>query len=176
MSAIEKGPITLTRGDITEQETDAIVNPSNTGLVLGGGVSGAIRMKGGPTIQAEMDRIGRCEVGSAVVTRGGDLKARYVIHAVGPKRGEEDGDAKLASATREALRRAGELGLESIALPAISTGIFGYPMERAADIMLRTAMDYFESGEPKSLKKAVFCLWSDDAYDIFARTLENLSG
>ena len=168
------GPIELVRGDITEMDTDAIVNPSNTSLVLGGGVSGAIRSKGGNSIQAEMDKIGGCGVGEAVVTGAGSLKARYVIHAVGPRAGEGGEDEKLRSATIEALNRAEELGVESVALPAISTGIFGFPLEKCASIMLTAALDHFSSDKAKRLKRIVFCLWGDEAFDVFSETLSRL--
>lgn len=172
--SITRGPLELVQGDITELSTDAIVNPSNTGLVLGGGVSGAIRTKGGPSIQIEMDKIGRCPVGGAVVTGAGALKAKYVIHAVGPRRGEGEEDKKLRSATLKSLKRAEELGLSSIAMPAISTGIFGFPMQNCANIMLSAALDYLESNENTSLKKIVFCLWNDEAFEIFSKMLGRL--
>ena len=137
----------LIEGDITEQETDAIVNAANAGLQLGGGVAGAIRRKGGPRIQEECDRIGGTFVGGAVITTGGNLKARYVIHAVGPRMGEGDEDQKLENATRNSLKLADKHHLSSISFPAISTGIFGYPIDRCARIMLKTAKEYLE-GEP----------------------------
>src|SRR6185295_13146168 len=126
--------IALTKGDITALDVDAIVNAANEHLQLGSGVAGAIRRRGGPAIQRECDRIGHCPVGGAVVTGGGDLPARWVIHAVGPvwrggSAGEED---LLASAVRSSLERAEEIGAKSIALPAISTGIYGFPLDRAA--------------------------------------------
>ncbi len=133
---VRKGPIELVQGDITQMQTGAIVNPSNTSLILGAGVSGAIRSRGGDAIQAEMSRLGGCKVGGAVATGAGNLKARYVIHAVGPRMGEDGEDDKLESATTESLKRAEELGIESIAFPAISTGIFGFPIDRCARIML----------------------------------------
>src|SRR5688572_6289161 len=117
--------IELVEGDITEQETDAIVNAANQHLQLGSGVAGAIRRKGGPSIQRECDDIGHCPVGDAVITTGGDLPARYVIHAVGPHGGDRDADEMLASATRNSLRVAEQSDLHSIAFPAISTGVFG---------------------------------------------------
>ena len=116
--------IELIRGDITECETDAIVNAANDRLILGGGVAGAIRKKGGPAIQEECNKIGGTFVGGAVITTGGNLKAKYVIHAVGPQMGEGDEDNKLKNATVNSLKVADENGLKSIAFPAISTGIF----------------------------------------------------
>jgi O-acetyl-ADP-ribose deacetylase (regulator of RNase III) len=115
----------LTKGDITDQTTDAIVNAANTALQLGGGVAGAIRRKGGPKIQEECNRIGGTHVGGAVITTGGNLKAKYVIHAVGPIHGEKNEDGKLKDATLNSLILADQKNLKSIAFPAISTGIFG---------------------------------------------------
>lgn len=160
--------IELAQGDITELDVDAIVNAANAELVLGGGVAGAIRRKGGPSIQAECRAIGYCEVGGAVITGGGDLKARHVIHAVGPRMGEGSESGKLARATRSSLDLAEEHGLRSIAFPAISTGIFGYPLEACADVMLRVIIDYtFEDLE--SLERIIVCLYDDAAFQAFAR-------
>ncbi|MDH5509238.1 MAG: macro domain-containing protein [Nitrospinota bacterium] len=171
MKTYTQGNITLIQGDITAQDTDAIVNPSNTSLYLGAGVSGAIRAKGGDEIQTEMDKLGGCEVGGAKVTGAGKLKARYVIHAVGPQMGEGDEDAKLKSATVESMKRAAELGLMSIAFPAISTGIFGYPVERCAKVMIGAVMDMFQSGQAGGVMKVVFCLLGDETFDRFRREL-----
>jgi O-acetyl-ADP-ribose deacetylase (regulator of RNase III) len=159
--------IELARGDITDLDVDAIVNAANSSLQLGSGVAGAIREKGGPSIQEECDRIGRCPVGQAVVTGGGSLKARYVIHAVGPLGSDPDADEKLASACREALSRAAALGLSSIALPAISTGVFGFPLPRAARILTKTASDFaLMHARPERI---VFCLRDEGAYREFDR-------
>jgi O-acetyl-ADP-ribose deacetylase (regulator of RNase III) len=176
---IHRTVLELVEGDITELETDAIVNAANEYLAHGGGVAGVIARKGGPTIQRESDewvrRHGPVPTGSAAITSGGRLKARYVIHAVGPvyDAGAPERSAQLlASAVRAALRMADEHSLKSIALPAISTGIFGYPMEEAARVMLRTAIDYLQ-GET-GLERVVFCLYGQSAYKIFADTLERL--
>jgi len=139
---INNKKISLVQGDITEMETDVIVNAANSQLILGGGVAGAIRNKGGPTIQEECNKIGGTFVGGAVITKGGNLKAKHVIHAVGPRMGEENEDYKLRSATINSLRLMDEHQLKSIAFPAISTGIFGYPIERCAKIMISTAKEY----------------------------------
>jgi len=157
-------------GDITEMDTDAIVNAANAQLVLGGGVAGAIRRKGGPKIQAECDKIGGTFVGGAVITTGGQLKARHVIHAVGPRMGEGDEDLKLRSATRNSLKVADENRLKSIAFPAVSTGIFGFPIERCAAIMLGTTIEYLKG--QTGLQKVVFCLFGRDSYKVFANQLE----
>lgn len=159
----------LVEGDLTEADTDAIVNAAGADLVLGGGVAGAIRRKGGSRIQAECNAIGPTFVGEAVITTAGDLKARYVIHAVGPRQGEGDEDAKLRNATLNALKVADENALESIAFPAISTGIFGYPIDRCAEIMLRTTLDYLRG--KTGLRRVVFCLYGQASYDVFARQL-----
>ncbi|MHC4352224.1 MAG: macro domain-containing protein, partial [Planctomycetota bacterium] len=134
----------LLEGDITQVDTDAIVNAANAQLVLGGGVAGAIRRKGGPRIQAECDEIGGTFVGGAVITTGGNLKAGHVIHAVGPRMGEGNEDDKLRNATLNSLKVADENHLKSISLPAISTGIFGFPIERCARIMLETTISYLQ--------------------------------
>jgi O-acetyl-ADP-ribose deacetylase (regulator of RNase III) len=171
--SIGKSVLELAEGDITELATDAIVNAANAQLQLGGGVAGAIRRKGGPVIQAECNRIGGTFVGGAVLTTGGNLKARHVIHAVGPRMGEGEEDDKLRNATVNSLKVADENGLRSIALPAISTGIFGFPIERCAEIMLATTIDYLQ--EETGLDRVVYCLFGQDSYDVFARQLEQLT-
>lgn len=160
----------LVEGDITEMQTDAIVNAANARLILGGGVAGAIRAKGGPKIQEECNKIGGTFVGGAVKTTGGDLKAEYVIHAVGPRAGEGDEDEKLKNATLNSLKLADEESVKSIAFPAISTGIFGFPVPRCAEIMLQTTIEYLK-GQTK-LEKVVFCLYGRESYEIFANQLE----
>ena len=169
----------LVEGDITAMETDAIVNAANERLAHGGGVAGVISRQGGPTIQRESDAWvrahGPVETGSAAITSGGQLKARYVIHAVGPVYASAARSAKpLASAVQSALALADEHGLTSIALPAISTGIFGYPMEEAAEVMLQAAIAYLEKQE-SGLERVVFCLYGQPAFDIFARTLSHVT-
>jgi len=162
--------LSLIEGDITEQATDAIVNAANDQLILGGGVAGAIRRKGGPKIQQECDEIGGTYVGGAVLTSGGDLKAKHVIHAVGPQMGEGDEDAKLKNATVNSLKVADENHLTSITFPAISTGIFGFPMARCAEIMLTSTIDYLSSSKT-GLELVLFCLYGKEALDIFIRML-----
>ncbi len=165
--------LALLKGDITEIEADAIVNPANKDLILGAGVAGAIRKKGGPEIQAECDRIGGTFVGGAVITTGGKLKAKHVIHAVGPRMGEGDEDNKLRNATLNSLKVADENNLKNIVFPAISTGIFGFPKDRCAKIMLSTVIDYLKSDT--GLEKVMFCLYDDDTYNIFEKTLKELT-
>jgi len=162
----------LVEGDITEMETDAIVNAANAQLKMGGGVAGAIARRGGPKIQKECDKIGGTHVGGAVITTGGNLKAKYVIHAVGPRWGEGNEDEKLKNATLNSLKLADEYKLKSIGFPAISTGIFGFPMDRAAKITLQTTIDYLR-GET-GLEKVVFCLFGKEAFETFKNQLEKM--
>ena len=172
---IKNTVLELIEGDITEMDVDGIVNAANERLAHGGGVAGVISRRGGPTIQRESDawvrQHGQVPTGSAAITSGGHLKAPYVIHAVGPI---YDGTARsaelLASAVRSALRMADEHELKSVALPAISTGIFGYPMEKAAQVMLQAAIAYLQ-GET-GLERIVFCLYGRSAFDVFARELK----
>jgi len=166
---LDQKVLELVEGDITKMDTDAIVNAANAKLVMGGGVAGAIRRAGGPAIQEECNRIGGTYVGGAVITTGGNLKARHVIHAVGPRMGEGDEDAKLGNATLNSLKVADENGLKSISFPAISAGIFGYPIDRCAEIMLDTTIEYLE-GSTK-LERVVFCLYGKSAYDVFESAL-----
>lgn len=166
---LEGTHLDLLRGDITELEVDAIVNAANEELQLGSGVAGAIRAKGGEAIQEECDRIGGTPVGTAVLTGGGDLKAQHVIHAVGPKMGEGDEDRKLQSAVRASLALADRHGLKSIAMPAISTGNFGFPLDRCARILLTEVYRYMQGGT--KLEKVTVVLHDDDAFDTFKREL-----
>ena len=166
---INNKTLELAEGDITEFNTDAIVNAANASLILGAGVAGAIRAKGGPSIQQECDEIGGCPVGGAVITSGGTLKARHVIHAVGPRKGEGDEEEKLKNATLNSLKVADDNGLKSIGFPAISTGVFGFPIERCAEIMLSVAIDYLQ-GET-GLERVVFCLYGEEAFGVFEGVL-----
>jgi len=162
----------LVEGDITEMETDAIVNAANAQLILGGGVAGAIRKKGGPEIQADCDKIGGTFVGGAVITTGGKLKARHVIHAVGPRMGEGGEDEKLRNATLNSLKLADENHLKSITFPAISTGIFGFPIRRCAVIMLQATVEHLRGDT--GLERVVFCLFGRDSYNVFAAELRQI--
>ena len=167
---IENRVLELLDGDITEMQTDAIVNAANDRLILGGGVAGAIRRKGGPEIQAECNKIGGTFVGGAVITTAGNLKAKHVIHAVGPRMGEGNENQKLKNATLSSLKVADENNLTSISFPAISAGIFGFPIERCAEIMLKTTIDYLKG--QTSLEKVVFCLFGRDSYQVFENQLK----
>ena len=157
------------QGDITELDVDAIVNAANAQLILGGGVAGAIRRKGGPTIQQECNEIRGTYVGSAVITNAGLLKAKKVIHAVGPRMGEGDEDNKLKNATLNSLKLMDKHGLKTIAFPAISTGIFGYPIERCAKIMINTVKDYLKG--KTTIDIVFFVLYTSSDFEIFQKTL-----
>ncbi|MHC4068213.1 MAG: macro domain-containing protein [Planctomycetota bacterium] len=167
---ISASAVELCQGDITELHTDAIVNAANAQLILGGGVAGAIRTRGGPTIQQECKQIGETFVGGAVITGGGNLNAKYVIHAVGPRMGEGNEDEKLRNATVNSLKLADENKIKTISLPAISTGIFGFPIQKCAEIMLGTTIGYLK-GET-AIKKVVFCLFKQSDYEIFEQQLK----
>ncbi len=170
---INKSSLELIVEDITELSTDAIVNAANASLVLGGGVAGAIRKRGGSKIQEECNRVGGTVVGGAVITSGGDLAAKYVIHAVGPRFGDEHADEKLKEATLNSLILADKYHLNSIAFPAISTGIFGFPKDRCATIMLFTTIAYLDG--PTRLKRVVFCLYDKATCEIFEQKLSHLT-
>jgi O-acetyl-ADP-ribose deacetylase (regulator of RNase III) len=162
----------LIQDDITNQTTDAIVNAANSILQMGGGVAGAIKRRGGPTIQEECNKIGSTKVGGAIITTGGNLLAKYVIHAVGPVHGEVHEDEKLKDATLNSLKLADQNHLRSIAFPAISTGIFGFPKDRCATIMLSTTVEYLNG--PTGIEKVVFCLYDNNTLQIFEDVLKSL--
>ena len=171
---IGKSTLELVQGDITKQDTEAIVNAANSRLLGGGGVDGAIHREGGPQIFAECRKIGGCPPGEGRITTGGRLRAKYVIHTVGPiyrdgKRGEAE---TLARAYRSSLALASERGIKSIAFPSISTGAYGYPIELAARIALRTAMDYLE--DHSEIKLVRFVLYGPLAYEAYERVLQGL--
>jgi O-acetyl-ADP-ribose deacetylase (regulator of RNase III) len=166
---LDRTQLELVEGDITDLDVGAIVNAANDQLQLGTGVAGAIRRKGGPSIQEECDRIGGTPVGTAVMTGGGHLKARWVIHAVGPRMGEGDEDKKLAAAVRASLALADRRGVKSIALPAISTGNFGFPLDRAARITLTEIHRFLQGGT--RLERVVLCLHGEEAFNVFKREL-----
>jgi O-acetyl-ADP-ribose deacetylase (regulator of RNase III) len=148
--------VELVQGDITEQDTDAIVNAANRTLLGGGGVDGAIHRAGGPAILEECRKLGGCETGDARITTGGALKARHVIHAVGPVYSGRPRDAELlASAYRRSLEVAVENGLKTVAFPSISTGAYGYPVREAAPIALSAVRDFLLAGAPVSLVRFV---------------------
>lgn len=166
---LEGTQLELLEGDITDLDVDAIVNAANEDLQLGSGVAGAILKQGGQSIQEECDRIGHTGTGTAVLTGGGDLKAPHVIHAVGPKMGDGEEDRKLQSAVRSSLALADRHGLKSIALPAISTGNFGFPLDRCARILLTEVYRYLQGGT--KIERVVVVLPSDEKFEIFKREL-----
>ena len=161
------------KGDITELEVDAIVNAANNELILGGGVAGAIRSKGGPRIQEECDRIGSIRLGEAAVTPAGNLKAYYVIHAASMQPGGRTTAESLRSATRNSLLRAEEKGFKTIAFPAIGTGIAGFPMEECATVMISELLEHLKSRS--SLEKIYFVLYDDAALKTFEETYKKLT-
>lgn len=176
---INKARLSLVQGDITRQDTDAVVNAANSGLLGGGGVDGAIHRAGGPAILEECRRIraeqGTLPAGQAVITTGGRLKARYVIHTVGPVwRGGRSKEAELlASAYRESLKLAVSAGLRSVSFPSISTGAYAYPVAEAAEVALRTVSDFLRrEGKPEQV---VFVLFSDPVYQAYGQALKKLA-
>jgi O-acetyl-ADP-ribose deacetylase (regulator of RNase III) len=160
------------KGDITDMAVDAIVNAANNDLVLGGGVAGAIRRKGGPKIEEECERIGPIPLGEAAVTTGGNLKALYVIHAASMRLGGRTTAESLRLATKNTLLRAEEKGLKSIAFPAIGTGIAGFPLEECARIMIGEVLEHLKSRS--SLEKIYFVLYDDAALQVFQETYAKL--
>ena len=159
----------LVEGDITDLDVEAIVNAANENLVLGGGVAGTIKRRGGPSVQEESRRIGSTGVGTAVITGAGKMKFRHVIHAVGPKMGEGDEDRKLSAAVRSSLALADRHGLKSVAIPAISTGNYGFPVERCARILLTEVHRYLQGGT--KLQRVIVCLFDEATWKLFAREL-----
>jgi len=170
---IERAVLELVKGDITDLSVNCVVNAANSQLKLGEGVAGAIRRKGGPRIQEECDRViskrGEVPTGEAAITSGGSLKARYIIHAVGPVFGEGEEDAKLRDATINSLKLADEYEVKSIAFPAISTGVFGFPKKRCAEVMLPAAISYIKRGT--RIERIVFCLYDEETYETFREAL-----
>jgi len=163
----------LVEGNIALLEVEAVVNAANTSLVLGSGVAGAIKRFGGPSIQEECDKLAPIKVGQAVITSGGNLKAGYVIHAVGPLYGEGQEEEKLAAATRNSLKIARDRQIKSMAFPALSTGVFGFPLERCSEIMLRVTMDFLKGNDFPN--EVVFCLYGIQALSVFQETLARLA-
>ncbi|QEE17146.1 macro domain-containing protein [Promethearchaeum syntrophicum] len=158
----------LIQGDITERETDAIVNAANINLVLGSGVAGAIRRKGGKSIQEECNQIGSCEVGGAVITTGGNLNVKHVIHAIGPiykQYPPKEAELHLSNAIKNSLEILQDNKLSSISFPAISTGVYGFPKHPAADIIISTIIRFLKTS---LIQLSVeICLFSSDDYNIF---------
>jgi O-acetyl-ADP-ribose deacetylase len=177
---IKQARFYVIQGDITRQSTDAIVNAANSGLMGGGGVDGAIHRAGGPAILEECKKIvarqGRLPTGKAVITTAGNMKARHVIHTVGPvwQDGGQGEPALLASVYRECLKLAADNKLASISFPSISTGAYGYPVEKAARIAIREVVSFLT--EVTSIKEVVFVLFDTRTYEVYADTLWNTMG
>jgi O-acetyl-ADP-ribose deacetylase (regulator of RNase III) len=169
------GRVAVVEGDITKLHVDAIVNAANASLLGGGGVDGAIHRAAGPALLAECRALGGARTGEAKITGGHRLLAKHVIHAVGPiwQGGQRGEDAALASCYRTAMQLAAAHGLRSIAFPAISTGVYRFPVERAARIALRTTADYLETSS--KLERVTFVLFSDDHLRAFERALDELT-
>jgi len=176
---INKTRLSLIQGDITKQETDAIVNAANSGLMGGGGVDGAIHRAGGPAILEDCKKIvaksGRLPAGQAVITTGGNLKAKYVIHTVGPVwHGGQSGEPEtLASAYRESLKVAVENKVKSISFPSISTGIYSYPVPEASKVAIGAVADFLS--KDTSLKEVVFILFDSRTLSAYEQALEEIT-
>jgi O-acetyl-ADP-ribose deacetylase (regulator of RNase III) len=169
----------LVEGDITRQDTEAIVNAANNSLLGGGGVDGAIHRAGGPEILAECRKLGGCSTGDAKITTGGRLRARYVIHAVGPvywREGAGRAAELLSRAYRRSLEVATEHRLSSLAFPSISTGAYGYPIDEAAPVALQTVLDYVADQEADGIQLVRFVLYGLRAYQAYERALSRLAG
>ncbi len=177
---INQTKLSIIQGDITEQATDAIVNAANSSLMGGGGVDGAIHRAGGPTILEECKRIvskqGRLPTGKAVITTGGNLKARFIIHTVGPVwRGGNEGEPELlASAYQESLKVATENNLSSISFPSISTGAYGYPVAEAAKVAVRTVVSFLKE-RVTPIKEVVFVLFDSVTFESYSSVLGEIA-
>jgi O-acetyl-ADP-ribose deacetylase (regulator of RNase III) len=172
---IGESKLMILEGDITQETTDAIVNAANSGLKGGGGVDGAIHRAGGPAIMEACRKIGYCPAGQAVITTGGNLKAKYVIHTVGPvyTGGGRNESKLLKSAYLESLKLASKKGLKSLSFPAISTGAYGYPVSEAARIALTTTLDYLKAHP--DIESVRFVLFGKPTYDVFAEEMKKLN-
>jgi len=171
---IKRTSLELLQADITTLDVDAIVNAANSSLLGGGGVDGAIHRAAGPELLAECRTLGGCPTGEAKITKGYRLKARHVIHTVGPIYSGSPRDAELlASAVRNSLRLADGHGLKSIAFPAISTGAYGYPMDEAARVILSTIIEYLRA-QATALERVIVCLYDRRAYQTFDAMLREL--
>ena len=164
----------LVQDDITKRGVDAIVNPANSHLKHGSGVAGAIIRNGGDIIQKESDKIGFVPVGSAVITTSGRLPCKAIIHTVGPRMGEGDENNKLKNAVRNSLALASSKEFQSISIPAISSGIFGFPKDRCAEILVSEAVNFIRKNPQSSLEIIEFCVYGEDTFSYFSKQLELL--
>ncbi|MGI0089787.1 MAG: macro domain-containing protein [Nitrosopumilaceae archaeon] len=164
----------LVKGDITKRNVDAIVNAANSYLKHGGGVAAAIVRKGGRIIQEESDKIGFVPVGYAAITSAGRLPCNAVIHTVGPRMGEGDEDDKLKNAVQNSLRLATKKGFKSISMPAISSGIFGFPKDRCAKMLIGESKRFLEENPDASIETIEFCIFDDETLNHFYKEFENL--
>jgi O-acetyl-ADP-ribose deacetylase (regulator of RNase III) len=174
-ATVHQSTLEVVQGDITQQETEAIGNAANSALAGGGGVDGAIHRAGGPAIMSELRaKYKGCPTGSAVITGGGNLKAKYVIHAVGPRYSGSAKDAELlSSAYRKSLEVCTQNKISLIAFPSISTGIYGYPVEEASQIALKTVIDYLK--DHPEIKLVRFVLFDSNTYRVYEETLKELT-
>jgi O-acetyl-ADP-ribose deacetylase (regulator of RNase III) len=177
---VNQAKLSIIQGDITRQTSDAIVNAANSGLMGGGGVDGAIHRAGGPAILEECKQIvsrqGRLPTGKAVITTAGNMKARYVIHTVGPSwhGGDQGEPGLLVSAYQESLKLAAENNLSSISFPSVSTGAYGYPVDRAARIAIKEGVSFLS--KTTSVKEVVFVLFDSRTFEAYADTLWEIKG
>lgn len=169
---IDRSVLELVKGDVTEQDTDAIVNAANKRLAPGGGVAGAIHRAAGPKLWEECKRLCGCETGEAKITRGYELLASYVIHTVGPiYSGSAEDSELLASCYRESLKLASKKGIKSVSFPAISTGAFGYPMKEAAEVALKTVVEILK--DHPEIKLVRFVLHDLKALNVHKEILQS---
>ena len=172
---VHQSTLEVVQGDITQQDTEAIGNAANSALAGGGGVDGAIHRAGGPSIMSELRaKYKGCPTGSAVITSGGNLKARFVIHAVGPRYSGSPKDPELLSgAYRKSLELCTQNKISTIAFPSISTGIYGYPVDEASRIALKTVMDYLNNHPEINLVR--FVLFDSRTFDVFKESLKEMT-
>lgn len=166
--------VNLIHDDITNRETEAIVNPANKNLILGGGVAGAIKNKGGNIIQQRCNELSPIKIGQAVITPAGNLPQKFVIHAAGPRAGEENRKLLLRNSVLNSLKIAEKNKIKSISIPAISTGIFGYPMKEAANVILGSINNYRTKNKKSSLKLIEVVLYDKNSYNIFKKIWKDI--